>query len=80
MNRISAAVWAAMLGVYLLIGVAAAGKTAAIAGWKFLPLMPLIFAVYHSSYGLGFLCGLLYWPFVREGSAGPAKAFTQLSR
>lgn len=72
--------WAAMMGLYLLVAVLAAGRTAALAGWSMLPLMPPIFAVYHFSYGLGFLCGMFYWPFVRHGATAPAKAFTQLSR
>jgi hypothetical protein len=28
-------------------------------GWKHLPLLPLIFAILHVSYGLGFLVGLV---------------------
>lgn len=72
--------WVLMMGSYLAVALLAAMKTAVMAGWSLLLVMPVIFAVYHISYGLGFLCGLLYWPFAREGGAGPAKAFTQLSR
>jgi glycosyltransferase involved in cell wall biosynthesis len=79
--NIGNSLWAAMLGLHLVIGLAAAAKTAVMAGWGMLPLMPLVFFLYHFSYGLGFLCGLLYWPFVRmEKGAPPAKLFTQLSR
>ncbi len=72
--------WAAMLVSYALTGLLFAGKTVALAGWKVFPMMPPVFAVYHLSYGLGFLCGLLYWPFAGAGSQGPSRTFTQLSR
>jgi hypothetical protein len=33
--------------------------TASKRGWQYLPLLPLIFAILHLSYGLGFLVGLV---------------------
>lgn len=48
--------------LYLLASLAASLWTAARRGWSHLPLLPLVFAVLHLSYGLGFLTGLLkFW-------------------
>lgn len=43
---------------YLLTNILASLYTAATRGWKYLPLLPLVFAILHLSYGLGFLVGL----------------------
>jgi hypothetical protein len=48
-----------MLILYLLINLAASIWTAIQHGWRYLPLLPLIFAILHISYGLGFLVGLI---------------------
>jgi len=45
-----------------------------------LPLLPLVFATYHVSYGLGFLLGLLYWPAKRSGPVGLGTLTTELTR
>lgn len=79
--KVGNSLWAAMMGLYFLIGFTSAARTAVLTSWSMLPLMPFVFLIYHLSYGFGFLCGLLYWPFVRMDKAGPpAKLFTQLSR
>ena len=44
---------------YLLADLAAALWAATRRGWRFLPLLPIIFPVLHLSYGLGFLFGLV---------------------
>jgi succinoglycan biosynthesis protein ExoA len=44
---------------------------------KYLPMMPLIFASYHVSYGYGFLRGLLDFGLLRRGSSA---GFTRLTR
>ena len=49
-------------GSYLLANLGASLLTAARQGWKYLPLLPLVFASLHLSYGLGFLAGLFkFW-------------------
>jgi glycosyltransferase involved in cell wall biosynthesis len=49
-------------GAYLLANGAASLITAGRKGWRHLPLLPLIFAILHFSYGLGFLIGLFrFW-------------------
>ncbi len=48
--------------IYLLANLFASLYTAAARGWKYLPLLPLVFATLHLSYGLGFLAGLFkFW-------------------
>jgi succinoglycan biosynthesis protein ExoA len=56
--------WALALtgGAYLAANVTAAVYAAARHGWRHLPLLPLVFAALHLSYGLGFLAGLVrFW-------------------
>jgi glycosyltransferase involved in cell wall biosynthesis len=47
------------LGVYALANLAAAAWEASRRGWRHLPFLPLVYAVLHLSYGLGFLAGLV---------------------
>ncbi len=44
---------------YLLLGLAFSFAAAARAGWELLPVLPVVFAVYHFAYGAGFLWGLM---------------------
>ncbi len=46
-------------GTYLLANLAASGITASKNGWKHFLLLPLVYAILHLSYGLGFLVGLV---------------------
>jgi succinoglycan biosynthesis protein ExoA len=48
-----------LLSLYLATNLCASVWTAARCGWRFLPLLPLVFAILHISYGLGFLTGLV---------------------
>jgi len=43
----------------LFANLIASMATATRKGWKYLPLLPLVFAILHLSYGLGFLVGLV---------------------
>lgn len=48
--------------IYILANLLASLYTAASRGWKYLPLLPIVFAILHLSYGLGFLAGLFkFW-------------------
>jgi succinoglycan biosynthesis protein ExoA len=49
-------------------------------GWPLLLLLPLVFFVYHASYGLGFLLGLFYWSVKPPDSTRMAGAFTEITR
>jgi glycosyltransferase involved in cell wall biosynthesis len=48
-------------------------------GWAAFPLLPVLFATYHFSYGIGFLAGLVYWPG-RSDTSRPAGLFTAITR
>jgi glycosyltransferase involved in cell wall biosynthesis len=83
MNVLTAAVewraWLLLWGMYLTVAVAASVRAARGAGWRLLPWLPLVFATFHTAYGLGFLAGIVYGP--RFGrSMDRASVFTGLSR
>jgi hypothetical protein len=44
---------------YLIANLAASVYIAARWNWKYLPVLPVVFAILHISYGLGFLAGLV---------------------
>ena len=52
-------IFTGIAGVYLLANLLASILTAAKKGWRHLLLLPLVFAILHISYGLGFLVGLV---------------------
>lgn len=51
--------WTFVLVLYLTANVVASWLTAAKRGWRHFPLLPVVFAILHISYGLGFLVGLI---------------------
>lgn len=65
------------LSVYASAVLVASVMTAAKAGWKLLPLLPLVFPCYHLGYGYGFLCGI--WDFVIRRK-GAQQSFAALTR
>ena len=68
-----------VLSLYALANLGASLLTCrARAAWKYLPVMPAIFAAYHVGYGYGFLRGLL--DFGLLGKQGGRRAFTRLTR
>ena len=52
-------VLAIVVGVYLLVNLGVSFWIASKRGWRSLPFLPLVFAILHFSYGLGFLMGLV---------------------
>ncbi len=65
--------WFGWLGVGHLLAYAVANLTASIitasrSGWRYLPVLPLVFFLIHACWGFGFLLGLGYWP-VRDARA-----------
>ena len=65
--------------VYLLATAVASCLAAAREGWALLPVMPIVFFVFHFSYGLGFLHGMVYSVFFRRGQ-GWRKGPSSLTR
>jgi GT2 family glycosyltransferase len=55
--------------LYLGTGLLAAGFAAAREGWQYLPLLPLVFAAIHLSWGLGF-----WWGVFRPSASGTSDA------
>ena len=53
-------------GAYLGASFLSAFLVARREGWKFLPILPLVFATYQLPYALGFLVGLFHRPAVKE--------------
>jgi glycosyltransferase involved in cell wall biosynthesis len=68
---------AGVLGLYVLVLMAASLFTAARTHWALLPVLPLVFPCYHFGYGYGFLRGILdFVVFARR----PGASFETLSR
>src|SRR5882762_8200573 len=53
---------AGFAALYFAVSVGAAFLIARRRGWRFLSVLPIVFATYHLSYGLGFVLGLAYSP------------------
>lgn len=60
---------ALLAGSYCIASMSAALHAASRNSWRYLPILPAVFATYHVSYGLGFLSGLLHWPAIGVPSA-----------
>jgi succinoglycan biosynthesis protein ExoA len=76
-SKLLAWAWMILLGGYAGSSLASSLWTAAQRGWRFLPILPLVFACYHFGYGIGFLRGV--WDFVLT-RRGPKPAFGALTR
>lgn len=50
--------WVLLIGSYAVASTAASASVARRAGWRHLPLLPVIFAALHVGYGAGFLGGI----------------------
>ncbi len=75
-----AKVWAVLAALYLSVSIAASALTPRPAGGEVRPVLPLVYATYHFSYGLGFLAGAVYFLLIGRGAPEAPAAFTQLSR
>ena len=53
------------VGCYLLANLVASTIAASRGGWRYLPILPLVFVIIHLAWGLGFWVGVLLIPFVR---------------
>lgn len=75
-----ALVWLFSMGAYAAASLAASFHAARRHGWAVFPLLPVVFAVYHASYGVGFLTNLVYSSLRRSGPVQPARVFTSVTR
>lgn len=69
--------WLGLLAAYASANLSASFVTAARRGWRFLPVLPLVFGCYHFGYGIGFLRGIIGSAILRRA---PSVAFTRLTR
>ena len=70
--------WTLWLGSYVLGNLLATFITGLRRDrWRFLPVLPVVFAAYHFGYGYGFLRGIIDFVLRRRGGAG---TFTALTR
>jgi len=78
----SAILWIAMSGCYGLANLFASAVAARSSGWDLFPYLPVVFATYHFSWGMGFLVGLFRNLFKPVSSLPVAfdSTFTRLSR
>lgn len=74
--------WLTLLVVYLFLDVVASLLAARRNGWDTLPYLPIIFCIYHFSFGLGFLLGFLRLalPEGKGFSTSVDSAWTRLTR
>jgi hypothetical protein len=74
-------IWASQALMYGLASLAAAVRTSSGEGWHLLPVLPLVFATYHISYGVGFLVGIGYFVARRAPRVGTSpRLFSGLTR
>jgi succinoglycan biosynthesis protein ExoA len=75
-------IWLVVLAVYFLLDLVASLFAARGHGWDTLPYLPLVFCIYHLSFGVGFLVGLLRlaWPEGQAFSTTVDSAWTKLTR
>lgn len=73
-------VWVGLNAAYLASTFAVALVVARRHGWALFPILPIVFSIYHVSYGIGFAIGIFHF-YRRDASRPSAKtAFTKLSR
>ncbi|HNB53296.1 MAG TPA: glycosyltransferase family 2 protein [Anaerolineales bacterium] len=68
--------FAAIMSLYLISNLLASVWTASQRGWKYLPLLPIVFAILHFSYGAGFMLGLLKFARRWGDKTGKVPPFT----
>jgi succinoglycan biosynthesis protein ExoA len=72
--------WGILFAVYCAACVIASVAAARKCGWKLLPFLPVTFSIFHISYGLGFLIGVVYWSFARYSHSRLAELFVGVTR
>jgi len=72
--------WLALIGLYLAFNLSASAVTAASNGWRLLPLLPAVFAIFHFGYGWGFLKGFADFIILKRKPAPSCTALTRHSR
>lgn len=66
--------WFVLISMYVCCTMAASLLTAAKWGWRYLPILLLVFPCYQISYGFGFLCGIWDFLICRNRFTAPFKS------
>jgi glycosyltransferase involved in cell wall biosynthesis len=75
----AAPIWMLAASMYGICSLGASVVTGLRFGYKYIPILPAVFAIYHFGYGIGFLCGLVREFAPARGT--PARdAFTAVTR
>ena len=69
-----------LAGLYFFLSIGAAFLIARRDGWRFLAVLPIVFATYHLAYGLGFVLGLAYSPMTVDGHSRLRQAIMEITR
>lgn len=78
-NTLIAALFA-LAGLYFSISVACAFLVAKREGWRFLAVLPIVFATYQLPYALGFFLALFYRPASRKSTSRSEKMMAATTR
>jgi glycosyltransferase involved in cell wall biosynthesis len=70
----------ALIVTYVAGTLAAAIVTARKRSWKLLPILPVVFMVFHFAYGAGFVAGLAYWPMRHHNDLPQEHIFSAINR
>jgi len=74
------AYWFTLAGLYFIGSFATAFSVAKREGWGFFPCLPIVFAIYHLSYALGFVLALLFRPAAGDRPNPIRKVLTAITR
>jgi succinoglycan biosynthesis protein ExoA len=72
--------WLGFVGLYFIASFASACTVAKRKGWIFLPSLPVVFAIYHLAYALGFLLAVLYPPAAWDRLNPKGKVLSAITR
>lgn len=77
-SRLAAVAWIALVAAYTMANLAGTLSCCLPRpNWKYLPVMPFVFAAYHFGYGLGFLRGVVDFLVLKRGSGGDCSKLTR---
>lgn len=74
--------WLIYVGAMMLYGLLSlifSVRAAVTSGWDLLPLLPMVFLIYHVSYGIGFAWGILDFVVLHRGACRTMTALTRPS-
>lgn len=74
------AAWFVLAGSYFVASFVSAFSVARRKGWSFLLFLPIVFAIYHLAFALGFLLALMYRPATWDRPNPMRKVLTAITR